>query len=56
MQTSTIFLAAHSLGGIMTQRFLVENTSSAKAFVLMGSFLEEKLFSLQPDGKHKLNF
>ncbi len=44
MQTSTVFIAAHSLGGIMTQRYLAENPSAAKAFVLMGSFLEEKLF------------
>ena len=56
MQTTSFFIAAHSLGGIMTQRFLVDNPSYASALILMGSFLEEKLFTLLENGKHKISF
>lgn len=39
MNTSKIFFAAHSLGGIMLQNYLNSNPTSGMAQILMGSFL-----------------
>ena len=39
MNTSKIFFAAHSLGGIILQNYLHDNPKSAVAQILMGSYL-----------------
>ena len=45
-----IVLAAHSLGGVMSQKYAAENPNLVKAQVLMGSVLQRSLREILPDG------
>lgn len=52
-----LFLAAHSLGGVMTQNYLAGNPDySFKGQVLMGSVLNREYRSIQSDGSTLFDF
>lgn len=52
-----LFLAAHSLGGVMTQNYLASNSDyDFKGQVLMGSVLNREYRSIQSDGSTLFDF
>lgn len=53
-----LFMAAHSLGGVMAQYYLAEKTQefNFKGQVLMGSVLQRKHRSIQADGTTLFDF
>lgn len=44
------FLAAHSLGGVMTQKYLASNSNNFMGQILMSSVLLRDTHSIQDDG------
>ena len=51
-----LFIAAHSLGGVMSQNFLQSNAAAFKGQILMGSVLRRDNRSIQEDGSTWFDF
>jgi predicted alpha/beta hydrolase family esterase len=51
-----ILLAAHSLGGVMAQKYAKENNDQIKGLMLMGSVLARDDHSLNADGTTHFDF
>lgn len=51
-----LFIAAHSLGGVMSQNFLQSSAAAFKGQILMGSVLRRDTRSIQEDGSTWFDF
>ena len=51
-----IILAAHSLGGVMSQKYAKDHTDTIKGQILMGSVLTRDLHTLNTDGSTHFNY
>jgi predicted alpha/beta hydrolase family esterase len=51
-----ILLAAHSLGGVMSQKYIKKNADKIKGQILMGSVLTRDQHSLNSDGSTHFDY
>lgn len=51
MDSEHIYVAAHSLGGVMSQNYLKNGESEVKGLILMGSVILRSNRELDTDGK-----
>ena len=52
----SVFVAAHSLGGVIAQNYVNGKSDSIKGLILMGSVLTRKHRSIQDDGTTHFDF